>query len=224
MADAETTGDLPISDPAPPRITPRARNIVLVGFMATGKTTLGRLVAQKAGYRFIDMDKEIERQAGKTIPKIFADEGEGGFRDRESRLLGDLGGEDHCVISTGGGVVTRPDNHRLLQELGFVVWLHTKKRIIYERVRRNPHRPLLKTADPYATICAMVEERKPAYRAVADLQVKTTDLSPAEAVTGILESACWFFQQHFSPGSTGQPTPRGDSGQCPPFGAEAQGM
>lgn len=179
------------------RPPPRARNIVLVGFMATGKTTLGKLAARKAGFRFIDTDREIEKRAGKPIPRIFAEDGEPAFRAIETGVLRALASHERCVISTGGGIVTRAENHPLLQELGFVVWLHTKKTIIFERVRRNPHRPLLQTADPFATICALVEERKPFYKAVADLKVKTTHLSQAEAVTGILESAFWFFGQHF---------------------------
>lgn len=192
MADADPEHEL--STPRPP---PRARNIVLVGFMATGKTTLGRLVARKAGFTFVDMDKKIEESSGMAIPKIFELEGEDGFRARESAVLRELAGSDRHVIATGGGVVTREENHPLLRDLGFVVWLHTKKRIIFDRVRRNPHRPLLRTADPYATITAMVESRKPLYKAVADLKVKTCDLSQSEAVGGILDSACWFFREHF---------------------------
>ena len=192
MADAENPSDLP-----PPRPPPRARNIVLVGFMATGKTTLGRLIARKSGFTFVDMDKKIEETAGMGIPKIFEREGEEGFRARERAALQELAGSDRHVIATGGGVVTREENHTLLRELGFVVWLHTKKKIIFERVTRNPHRPLLRTEDPFATITAMVEERKPLYKSVADLKVKTCDLSQSEAVGGIIDSACWFFREHF---------------------------
>ncbi|MFM7180542.1 MAG: shikimate kinase [Verrucomicrobiales bacterium] len=192
MADAESDHDL-----LPPRTPPRARNIVLVGFMATGKTTLGRLVARKAGFTFVDMDKKIEEAAGMSIPKIFELEGEDGFRARETSVLRELVGSERHVIATGGGVVTREENHPLLRDLGFVVWLHTRKKIIFDRVTRNPHRPLLRTADPYATIKAMVEERKPLYKAVADLKVKTCDLSQSESVGGILDSACWFFRAHF---------------------------
>jgi shikimate kinase len=192
MADAESENNL-----APLRTLPRARNIVLVGFMATGKTTLGRLVARKAGFAFVDMDKKIEEAAGMAIPKIFELEGEEGFRARETAVLRELAGSDRHVIATGGGVVTRPENHPLLRDLGFVVWLHTRKKIIFDRVMRNPHRPLLRTADPYATIKSLVEARKPLYKAVADLKVKTCDLSQSEAVGGILDSACWFFRAHF---------------------------
>lgn len=198
MADAESTQ--PSDSGAPERVPPRARNIVLVGFMATGKTTLGRIAARKAGFTFIDMDREIEKRAGKVIPRIFEEDGEPAFRALESQVLRDLAGHSNCVIATGGGVVTRLENHPLLRDLGFVVWLHTKKRIIAERAARNQNRPLLRTADPLATITAMIEERKPLYKAVADLKVKTTHLSPAEAVTGILESACWFFQKYFPQG------------------------
>lgn len=192
MADAE-----PASNLSPPRPQPRARNIVLVGFMATGKTTLGRLIARKSGFRFLDMDNLIEEASGMEIPRIFELEGEEGFRARESAVLRDLAASDGHVIATGGGVVTREENHPLLRDLGFVVWLHTRKKIIFDRVRRNPHRPLLRTADPLETIRTMVEARKPLYRGVADLKVKTCDLSQSEAVAGIVDSACWFFREYF---------------------------
>lgn len=192
MADADST---PLS-PNPERPAPRARNIVLVGFMGTGKTTLGKIAAKKAGFQFLDMDKEIEKRAGKPIPRIFAEDGEDGFRTLETAVLVGLRDRDRHVIATGGGVVMRPENHSLLRDLGCVVWLHTKKRIIFERVTRNANRPLLQTADPLATIRELVELRKPFYKAVADAKVKTTHLNPNESVTGILESASWFFSRH----------------------------
>jgi shikimate kinase len=214
MADAESENNLPH-----PRTPPRARNIVLVGFMATGKTTLGRMLARKAGFTFVDMDKKIEEASGMAIPKIFEVEGEHGFRARESAVLRELAGSDRHVIATGGGVVTRPENLPLLRDLGFVVWLHTRKKIIFDRVMRNPHRPLLRTADPYATIKTMVEARKPLYKAVADLKVKTCDLSQSEAVGGILDSACWFFREHFPGehecGSGGSAVSSADTGSTP---------
>lgn len=210
MADADSDHEL-----FPPRPPPRARNIVLVGFMATGKTTLGRLLARRSGFTFLDTDKKIEEDSGMEIPRIFELEGEQGFRARETESLRALAGLDRHVIATGGGVVTRQENHPLLRDLGFVVWLHTRKKIIYDRVRRNPHRPLLKTADPYATITSMVEARKPLYKAVADLKVKTCDLSQSEAVGGILDSACWFFREHFPAerecGGKGDPASPGHS-------------
>lgn len=194
MADTPSQDSVP---PPAPRPVPLARNIVLVGFMATGKTTLGKVAARKLGFQFVDTDKEVEKLAGKSIPKIFAEDGENTFRDYESAVLRTLASRDRCVISTGGGIVTRPDNLENLQKLGFVVWLHTKKQVIFDRVSRNPHRPLLQTADPFGTICALVDARKPLYKSVADLKVKTTKLSPSEAVVGISESALWFFRTYF---------------------------
>lgn len=193
MADAES---IPLT-PVPERPAPLARNIVLVGFMGTGKTTLGKIAAKKAGFQFLDLDREIEKLAGKPIPRIFAEDGEDAFRAMETRVLTGLRDRDRHVISTGGGIVMRPENHSLLRDLGCVVWLHTKKRIIFERVSRNANRPLLQTADPLATICELVELRKPFYKAVADVKVKTTYLEMNEAVTGILESASWFFSLHW---------------------------
>ena len=118
-------------------------NIVLVGFMATGKTTIGRRLARKAGFKFIDCDQEIEKQQGMKIYEIFSDHGEDHFRQLEAEYLKSLGNKQNLVISTGGGVVTREAARKILPSLGYVVWLHAKKRKIHERVMRNNNRPLL---------------------------------------------------------------------------------
>jgi shikimate kinase len=218
----------PPDESNPPPREPVARNIVLVGFMATGKSTIGKLVARQAGYRFIDCDHEIARRAGCPIPEIFAGEGEDGFRRRESEVLRALAGSERAVIATGGGVVTRPENHSLLRALGFVVWLHTKKRAILQRVLKNPHRPLLQTADPLATIRELLKQRKPLYRQVADLKVKTTTLTPREISAGILESASWFFagREHVEPAAapgSGGPEAGNKKAARPPGGDRAAG-
>ena len=163
-------------------------NVVLIGFMGCGKTTLGSRLAQMLGLKFVDMDDVIVRKAGCSIPEIFAREGEAGFRRMESQVLEELCREDHMVVSTGGGVVTVPENIPLLKALGYVVWLNPPERAIWNRVSRNRSRPLLRTPNPRETVRELLEKRQPLYAAAADLETDTKDLTPDEAAYGIAES------------------------------------
>jgi shikimate dehydrogenase len=146
-------------------------NIVLIGMPGCGKTTVGTMLAQAAGRTFVDADEELVRQAGKTIPEIFAEEGEDGFRRRETAVLAQLGKRSGLVIATGGGCVTRPENYPLLHQNGRIVWL-----------RRNiadlptDGRPLSRSG----RLEEMYRRRKPLYEAFADAVVENT--TPAEAV------------------------------------------
>jgi shikimate dehydrogenase len=146
-------------------------NIVLIGMPGCGKTTVGTMLAQAAGRTFVDADEELVRQAGKTIPEIFAEEGEDGFRRRETAVLAQLGKRSGLVIATGGGCVTRPENYPLLHQNGRIVWL-----------RRNiadlptDGRPLSRSG----RLEEMYRRRKPLYEAFADEVVENT--TPAEAV------------------------------------------
>jgi len=191
--DANIRKEQKDSSPATPN--PRPRNIVLIGFMATGKTTIGRLLAERTQYTFVDTDSMVEEDAGMSIPKIFASEGEAGFRHRETTALLHLKNSRGCIISTGGGIITHAQNRKLLKQLGFIVWLHTKKTIILSRIRHNQNRPLMQTKNPEQLIHSLLEERKPLYKEVADIKIKTTYLSPNEITQGILDSACYFFSQ-----------------------------
>lgn len=168
-------------------------NIVLVGFMATGKSTIGRRLARKAGFKFIDCDHEIEKQQGMKISEIFSDHGEDHFRHLEAEYLKSLGDKQSLVISTGGGVVTREAARKILPSLGYVVWLHAKKREIHERVMRNNKRPLVQTPDPWKTIKTLLKQRKPQYKKVAHLKVNTHGLDINETIQGILDSASYHF-------------------------------
>ncbi len=151
-------------------------NIVLIGFMGSGKTSIGRLVAQRLGFQFIDTDAVIVERAGRQIPEIFSQHGEPWFRDQESAALRSLGIIQRAVISTGGGIVLRPENRDLLQELGFVVWLTASEDVIFERVSRNKKRPLLQTADPRQTVHDLLEQRRPLYTGTAQFTVDSTHL------------------------------------------------
>jgi shikimate kinase len=170
----------------PVRITPL--NVVLVGFMGCGKTTLGARLAEMLGLKFVDMDERIIKKAGCSIPEIFAQHGEAGFRGFETAVLDELGTASRQVIATGGGVVTQPENLPKLQAAGFVVWLNPPERAIWSRVSRNRNRPLLQTADPRQTVHDLLEKRRPLYAAIADLEADTKGLTPDEAAYGIAES------------------------------------
>ena len=173
-------------------------NIVLIGFMGCGKTTVGRELQQRLGYPLVDMDQVIEQRAGKAITEIFADEGETAFRDMETALLRELNDPTapRRIISTGGGVVGREENRSLLKDLGYVVWLHAPAAVILERTAKNRSRPLLHTDDPAARIQSLMEERKPLYQETAHLKLDTAGLCSDEVATGILECARYFFTKH----------------------------
>jgi shikimate kinase len=171
------------------------RNIVLVGFMGSGKSSIGRELHQSLGYQLIDTDHIIEEQTGKNIPEIFARDGEQAFRDMETRLLENLLLQNigHHIISTGGGMVCRPGNRELLRKLGFVVWLKCTAGDILKRTSKNANRPLLQCNDPMETINHLLEERSPFYADVAHLEINTTGLNLDEISCGILESARYYF-------------------------------
>jgi len=174
------------------------KNIVLVGFMGSGKSTVGRELHHLLGYPLVDMDQTIEQRAGKPITAIFADSGEEAFRELETGLLRELAAPDapRRIISTGGGVVGRPENRGLLRKLGYVVWLKAPVDTLLERTSRNRERPLLHTENPRARIEALLGTREPWYRETAHLEVDTQGLDSGEIATGILESARYFFTGH----------------------------
>lgn len=174
------------------------KNIVLIGFMGSGKSTVGRELHQRLGYPMVDMDLVIEQRAGKPITAIFADSGEEAFRDMETWLLEELCEPDtpRKIISTGGGVIGREKNRRLLRELGYVVWLSAPTHMILERTGKNRDRPLLHTDDPAARVAELLAVREPLYAASAHLRVDIAGLDSGELAAGILESARYFFTGH----------------------------
>lgn len=138
-----------------------------------GKTTVGRQLARRMQRRFIDADHEIEARTGVGIPLIFDIEGEQGFRDRESRVIAELASESGLVVATGGGVVLRPENREALRRGGTVIYLHAAPRLIFERTRLDPNRPLLQVADPMGKIEELFAIRDPLYREVADIVINS---------------------------------------------------
>ena len=149
-----------------------AENIYLVGMMGAGKTTIGRQLARRLGLRFVDSDHEIEARTGVHIPLIFEIEGEAGFRKRETQVLAELTAERGLVLATGGGAVLAAENRARLAGNGLVVYLSVVPELLWERLRLDKKRPLLRVADPLAKLIELHLQRDPLYREVADIVVE----------------------------------------------------
>ena len=161
-------------------------NIFLVGLMGAGKSTVGRILARRLGKRFVDTDHEIEKRNGVTIPVIFEIEGEDGFRRREQEVLADLAQEQDLVLSTGGGIVLKPENREVLRNHGFVVYLNARPELLAERTRHDRTRPLLNVEDPLTRLRELHGVRDPLYREVAHAVVETGRGAPQQVVQAIL--------------------------------------
>jgi shikimate kinase len=164
-------------------------NLVLVGFMASGKSSIGRLLARKLRRRFADTDRLVTEREQRDIPEIFTTEGEPYFRQAETAALESLVDSDQLVIATGGGIVTQGRNLVILQRLGFVIWLCADEEVTMERVSRNQNRPLLQTADPRATIRELYEKRRPLYEQAAQFAVNTSTLPHNDVADAIIAEA-----------------------------------
>lgn len=139
-------------------------NLYLVGFMGTGKSTVGRLVAQKLGFGLVDSDREIERAQGRSIMEIFCKEGEGAFRLMERQFVEDGHAEGGLVVSCGGGLVLAQGMMELLMTKGVVICLHASVETVLSRTRGRRHRPLLNVADAEARVRSLMAEREEIYR------------------------------------------------------------
>lgn len=154
--------------------------------MGTGKTTIGSQLARATGFTFVDADQELEKRTGATVSLIFDIEGEAGFREREKRLIDELTQRDRLVLATGGGAILAEDNRRHLAERGLVVYLKTPVETLIERTRHDTSRPLLRTADPAATLRGIITVREPLYAEIADLVIDTGKLSVKQVIRRIL--------------------------------------
>lgn len=139
-------------------------NLYLVGFMGTGKTTIGRAVAQRLGFALLDSDQEIEREQGRAIADIFASDGEAAFRKMERAYIEGGHQATRAVVSCGGGLVVQPGMLAALQERGVVICLHASIETILARTARHRHRPLLNVEDPDAQVRALYAVREPVYK------------------------------------------------------------
>lgn len=163
------------------------RNLILVGPMGAGKSTIGRLLAKELKLSFKDSDKEIEQRTGANIPWIFDVEGEAGFREREQAVIEELCTLDGVVLATGGGAVLRAENRAALHAGGRVVYLHTSVEQQLDRTSRDRNRPLLRTADPGKVLAELLRIRDPLYREIADVIIETDERPPRMVVQEILE-------------------------------------
>ena len=144
-------------------------NLILVGMMGSGKTTMGRLLARHLGKVFVDSDEEIIKRTGVTIPHIFDVEGEPGFRLREITALRNLVERDNMVLATGGGAVLDEQNRTMLQQNGIVIYLKASVHDLWQRTRHDRNRPLLQTVNPHARLTELFQQRDPLYRQVSDI-------------------------------------------------------
>jgi len=166
--------------------------IRLIGYRGTGKTTVGRLLAARLGWDFVDADDHIETVAGRTIAEIFAVEGEAGFRDREAAAIRDLCGRERLVLATGGGAVLRSANRELLRSAGLVVWLTATPETAWARLQNDPttsaRRPNLTANGGIEEVRTLLAARSPLYEELAHF-VADADTPSPEAVAAAIFSA-----------------------------------
>jgi len=161
------------------------KNIVITGFMGTGKSVVAKELARKLKMEFIDMDKIIEERQGASIADIFAGYGEKYFREQENKLVKELSKEENMVIATGGGALLSSDNTRMLGQTGEIVCLYADSRTIYNRVKRKNNRPLLKGENVLCKINRLLKERKKIYDNIK-WKIDTTNLSIQEVTDKII--------------------------------------
>jgi shikimate kinase len=161
------------------------RSIVLVGMMGAGKSSVGRRVALRLGIPFVDADTEIEKAAGMAITDIFAIRGEAEFRAGEARVILRLLEGGPQVLATGGGAFINPDTRAAIAAKGISIWLKAEPDVLMKRIKRRQDRPLLRTADPAATLRKLLDEREPVY-ALADLTVQSREVTHDRIVDEIV--------------------------------------
>ncbi len=165
-------------------------NLTLIGYRATGKTTLARLLAAELGWRWIDADVEVERRAGKPIARIFAEDGEPAFRDLEVAVTTDLLRQERLVLAAGGGAPLRAENREAMRAAGPVVWLKARPETIHARMSGDAttagRRPNLTAAGGLEEIVTLLGRREPIYRQTATLEIDTEGKTPEDLAAEIL--------------------------------------
>jgi len=162
------------------------KNIILIGPMGAGKSSVGKRLAKQLNRKFYDCDKVLEDRTGVAITTIFELEGEQGFRQRETKILRDLVSHKNAVIATGGGVVLVPENLKLIKQNGIVVYLQASVNSQIKRTRHDKKRPLLKTQDRHATLQKLANERNAIYEKISDLVVDTN----TQSISSSIEQIC----------------------------------
>ena len=160
--------------------------IALIGFMGAGKSAVGRELSRRIGWPRHDTDEIIRQQFGISIPNIFAQHGEPTFRDAETALLKTLRRGITGIVVTGGGIILRTQNVRLLRGMGRIIWLDADEKVLWQRVSKHSARPLLQTPNPRARFAELLQERLPLYRSAADYRINTSSNSIAQVTDEII--------------------------------------
>lgn len=185
--------------PAPTHpVDTKGHPIILIGLMGCGKTTVGKALSKRTGMPLLDTDAIIEEQVGKSIPDIFRDHGEAHFRALETALLRYLLEQQITpapIISTGGGIVVRPENREILRQLGFTVWLRVSVNALLNRTANSVNRPLLQTPDRKATLTRLLAERRDFYHEAAHCRLDTSRMDVNTVASHICHHAERFFDR-----------------------------
>lgn len=164
---------------------PDCQSIVLIGFMGSGKTTIAKKLSERLGFECVDLDAEIVKTVGRSIPEIFRCDGEAIFRNLETHVLRSIANRSRLVVATGGGIVEREENWGSLRQLGLVIYLSADWSTLRERLEQGAGRPLANAADGWEPVEKLYRKRLPLY-AQADLQVRTDTASPDATVAAIV--------------------------------------
>jgi shikimate kinase len=171
-------------------------NLILVGMMGSGKTTMGKALARQLGKVFVDSDEEIIRRTGVTVPHIFDVEGEAGFRQRETAVIRELVGRDNMVLATGGGAVLAGENRAMLEQSGIVIYLKASVHDLWQRTRHDRNRPLLQTRDPHAKLTELFQQRDPLYQQISDIVVQSGKQSVNALMLQLVDKIDAFSNSH----------------------------
>jgi shikimate kinase len=163
----------------------KKENVSLTGFMGSGKSTVGKILAQKLRFLYIDLDRVIELSEGMVISRIFGQKGEDYFRKVESEVIYKIYNNTGCMFSCGGGVILNEKNMDIIKKSSIVVFLSVKAETVFERLKDEGNRPLLATGNREAKIREMLEFRQPLYKKYADIVIDADNITPGEAAEKI---------------------------------------
>jgi shikimate kinase len=164
-------------------------NIVLIGYRGTGKSAVGKIVADRLKMECVSMDARIVEKAGMAIPEIVERHGWPGFRDMETEVARELAGRDNLIIDTGGGVIERPENIAALKQNAKIIWLKATPKVIVDRIKDGTQRPALSEGKTFTEeVAEILAVRTPKYREAAQIEIDTDDLTAEQVAYGVIEA------------------------------------